>query len=259
MSIKVASWNVNSIAVRLDRLKEFAKRSGVDVLLLQEIKCLNEKFPAETLKELGFIHQAVHGQKAYNGVAILSKHPLEDVVYGFGDDEDDPAARFVSAKICGIPIACVYVPNGQDIGTDKYAYKMKWLKRLRKRLDSTWSPDQPALIAGDFNVAPDERDVYDPKAFERHILFTPAERQALARVCEFGLVDTFRIHNDEGGRYSWWDYRELAFPQNKGLRIDLMYVTPPLAAKCGATGIDRDERKGDKPSDHVPIWAEFTI
>ena len=257
--MKIVCWNVNSVGARLDRVSAFLKRSAPDVLMLQEIKCMEEKFPAEVIRELGYVHQAVFGQKTYNGVAILSRHPLTNIVKGFGDGHEDPQSRFIKAEIGDLTLVDVYVPNGQERGSEKFAYKMRWLERLKSWLDGNIRKDQKFLIAGDFNIAPEERDVYDPSKYTDHIHFTPEERAALAKVVEFGLIDSFRLHHPDGGLYSWWDYRELSFPKNKGLRIDMMYLTPALSSLCVATGIDRDERKGEKPSDHAPIWAELKL
>lgn len=259
LPVKVVSWNVNSVNARLARVVSYLERTKPDVLMLQEIKCQDEKFPSEIFKNLGYQHQAVFGQKTYNGVAFLSLHPIQNIQRSMGDGVEDPQARVLQAQVNGLTLIDVYVPNGQELGSEKFAYKIAWLRRLRAYFDKNLDPDSKVLIAGDFNIALDERDVYDPVRYVDHIHFTKEERDNLAYFLEFGLVDTFRLHHQEAGLYSWWDYRELSFPLNKGLRIDYVYVTDALAEKCVASGIDRDERKGEKPSDHAPVWAEFSL
>jgi len=257
VSFRVISWNVNSVNVRLERLQRLLTRHAPDVVCLQELKCLEEKFPSEEIKTAGY-HFAVFGQKTYNGVAILSRTPLENVQVGFSDGVDDAAARFIVAKTSGVHVASVYVPNGQSVGTEAFAYKLQWLQRLRQFLDNRFNSGDPVILGGDFNIAPEERDVHDPAAWEGQVLFSEPERNALSAVREFGLEDTFRLHHSEKGLYSWWDYRQLAFPFNKGLRIDFIFATPSLAKRCVSAEIDRDERKGEKPSDHAPVIAEFS-
>lgn len=254
--ITIATWNVNSVKARWERLQAFLKRAAPDVACLQELKGVTENFPREALKELGY-DSAVLGQKTYNGVCILSRAPLTDVTTGFQDGVEDPAARFIGATTYGMRIYSAYIPNGQAVGSEKYAYKMLWLERLRKYLDKHESPTKPAIVAGDFNVAPEDRDVHDPKAWEGQLLCSIPEREALAKICAFGLKDTFRKHHADGGLYSWWDYRMLGFPKNLGLRIDFILATAPLWEVCSQARIDRDERKGQTPSDHAPVLATF--
>ena len=252
---KVAAWNVNSVKARLDRLLGFLEREQPDVVLLQELKCEEPGFPYEAVGNLGY-SAAVSGQKAYNGVAILSREPALDISRGIGfSDKED--ARWIAATVQGVRVASVYVPNGQAVGSEKYAYKLEWLKKLREHLDRTESAQKRLLIGGDFNIAPEDRDVHDPAAWRGQILFSEPEKAALQKVCEFGLADTFRKHHNELGHYSWWDYRMLGFPKNRGLRIDFLFATPALWEHCSAARIDRDERKGTLPSDHAPVIAEF--
>lgn len=255
--LKVVSWNVNSIKARLDRVLAFLERARPDVVCLQELKCVDEAFPADALRAAGY-QAAVFGQKTYNGVAILARETPEEVTRGFRD-WDDPASRFITARIRGVRIASAYVPNGQAVGSEKYAYKLEWLGQLRRLLDRVYRADEPLVLAGDFNVAPEDRDVHDPEAWRGQILFSEPERKALADVCAFGLRDLIRLHHPEGGIYSWWDYRQLAFPRNSGLRIDLLLATAPVAERCRAAYVDRDERKGKLPSDHAPVIAELDI
>ena len=254
--MRIASWNVNSIRARLDRLVDYLAARRPDVLCLQETKCRDEQFPYAAIEGAGY-RAAHHGQPTYNGVAILARHPIEDPQPGLQDDADDPQARAIAATVGGVRVVCVYAPNGQAVGADAYAYKLAWYGRLRRYLDRRHAPAEPLVLTGDFNVAPEERDVHDPAGWAGGVLVSAPERAALRDLCDFGLVDTFRQHHQEGGRYSWWDYRSLAFPRNAGLRIDHLLATPPLAARCTAADIDREARKGRQPSDHAPVWAEF--
>jgi len=248
----LATWNVNSVRARHDRLVAWLAKHQPDVLCLQELKVESSGLEALKLEEHGY-RLVANCQRTYNGVAILSKEPLEDVAIGLGDGEDDPQARFVAATVRGVRVLCVYVPNGSEVGSDKYDYKLRWLDRLRAYLDANCDPAAPLAICGDFNVAPEARDVFDPGLMEGDTLFHPSARAALANVMDWGLVDAFRIHEDAAGLYSWWDYRMLGFPKNRGLRIDLILATPSLAARVQGGFIDREERKGKQPSDHAPV------
>lgn len=253
----VATWNVNSIRARHDRLLSWLDRRRPDVVCLQELKVEEARYPFEELRALGY-ESAVSAQKTYNGVAILSRHPLDAVVCGLGDGVEDPQARLVAATVQGVRVVSAYVPNGQVVGSEKWLYKLAWLERLRGWLDRHARPDQPLVLAGDFNVAPTPLDVHDPAAWEGEVLFHPLARAALERVTGFGLVDTFRrMHPDKPGVYTWWDYRLLGFPKNRGLRIDHIFATPPLAERCSGSLIDREERKGTTPSDHAPVLTTF--
>jgi exodeoxyribonuclease-3 len=254
--VLLATWNVNSIRARRERLAAWLASRKPDVVCLQELKCELPVLEAMALEDLGY-HVAASCQKTYNGVAILSRRPLADVEIGLRDgDPDDTQARLVAATVDGIRVVSVYVPNGQAVGSEKWAYKLRWMERLREYLDLRCDPNQPLAVLGDFNVAPEPRDVYDPAAWEGETLFHPDARAALARIREFGLVDAFRLHHDEAGAYSWWDYRMLAFPKNRGLRIDLVLATKPLADRIVSSYIDREERKGKGPSDHAPVVVE---
>ena len=257
--VKIATWNVNSINSRLERLKAFLKRSNVDYVCLQELKCSDEKFPLEAIRDAGY-HAAFFGQKAYNGVAVLSRKPVEILHKNFDDKTADDAARTITVRTPdNFDLICAYVPNGQAVGSEKYSYKLDWLKRGKAFLQRHWKPSDSLVIVGDFNIAPDDRDVYDPVGWKDHIHCSAGERAALSDFVSFGLIDTLRVLDQSAGIYSWWDYRELSFPRNKGLRIDLIYATAPLAAKCAAVTIDRDERRGEKPSDHAPVIATFNL
>jgi exodeoxyribonuclease III len=258
--VKVASWNVNSIRARQERVLAWLQKQRPDVLCLQETKILDEQFPAEAYRELGY-ESCFFGQKSYNGVAILSRHPIEDVRRGLiGPVTDD--ARVLAARIQGVRILSVYVPNGESLQSDKYAFKLRFYASLTGQLvqaRESIAAREPLLLCGDFNVAPEAADVYDPRAFENDVMFHVAARQALKGLVDTGLVDTYRLHHPEPGAYSWWDYRMLGFPKNRGARIDLILATADLAARCRAASIDRDERKGKLPSDHAPVLAEFDL
>jgi exodeoxyribonuclease-3 len=256
--MKLATWNVNSIRAREERLRRWLQASRPDIVCLQELKVTEDAFPIETLRVLGY-HAAVHGQRTYNGVAILSREEPAEVERGFDDGGDEAQARLVTARVSGVRVASAYVPNGAEVGSDKWAYKLEWLKRLRKWLDRRFSKTDPLAVCGDFNVAPEARDVCDPAAWEGTVLFHPEVRHTLEEVRAWGLVDAFRLHHDGPGFYSWWDYRMLAFPRNQGLRIDHVFLSEPLAKRCTAASIDRNERKGKQPSDHAPVLVELDL
>ena len=253
--MKLVTWNVNSIRAREARALAWIDSHEPDVLCLQETKVLDDQFPSAALAERGY-RIALRGQKSYNGVAILSRRPLEDVRIGFADGGDDSESRVISALIDGVRVICVYVPNGQSVDSDKYVYKLDWLARLRRHLDG-YDPAQPLALCGDFNIAPDDRDCYDPVGWAGKIHCSEPERRALGHILDWGLTDAFRLHHEEGGLYSWWDYRMLAFPKGRGLRIDMIYVSAPLVARCTSAAIDRQERKGKLPSDHAPVVIEL--
>jgi exodeoxyribonuclease III len=256
--MKLATWNVNSIRAREERLLRWLGKHQPDVLCLQELKVTDDAFPLLPIQSLGY-HAAVHGQKTYNGVAVLSRAESADVERGFGDGDDDPQARLVTARVGGVHVVSAYVPNGSEVGSDKWAYKMEWLKRLRAWLDRRFAKTDLVALCGDFNVAPEARDVCDPAAWEPSVLFHPEARAALENVRAWGLVDAFRQHHEGPGFYTWWDYRMLAFPKGRGLRIDHVFLSAPLAAKCASALIDRDERKGKQPSDHAPVVVELAV
>jgi exodeoxyribonuclease III len=254
---KVATWNVNSVNARIERLLAFLARERPDVVLLQELKCEAVKYPFEAIEAAGYT-SAVFGQKTYNGVAILSRSPITNVSQGFQDGELDEA-RYLSATVLGVRVASAYIPNGQSVGSEKFQYKLSWLKRLRQHLKRELAPGTPLLLGGDFNVAPEDRDVHDPDAWQNQLLCSAAERSALQAVLATGMQDTFRTFCAEGGHYTWWDYRKLGFQEDKGLRIDFLLANEPLSALCRRSRIDRDERKGITPSDHAPVLAEFEL
>lgn len=253
--MKLVTWNVNSIRARQERALAWVAAQQPDVLCLQEIKVETAGFPADAFRALGY-HAAVYGQKTYNGVAILAREEPRDVALGFGPGDGDPQARLIAATVGGIRIVNAYAPNGQSVGSDKFSYKLDWLGRLRAHLDLRFDRNAPLLLCGDMNVAPEARDVHDPEGMAQDVLFHPESRAALARVLDFGLIDAFRAQRSEAGLYSWWDYRQLAFPKNRGARIDHVLATPALASRVRGASIDREERKGQQPSDHAPVILE---
>ncbi len=255
--MQIATWNVNSIRARKERVLAWLGAQQPDVLCLQETKVTDDAFPRVDFEALGY-HVTVSGQRTYNGVAILSRTPPVDVVRTFADDEEEQEARFLTTSVSWVRIVCAYVPNGKVVGSEKFAYKLAWLGRLRRYLDRQCDPAGPLALCGDLNVAPESRDVHDPAAWQDTVLFHPEARAALRDLCAWGLVDAFRLHHNEGGLYSWWDYRQLAFPKNHGLRIDHILVTQALAARCTGARIDREARKGQGASDHAPVVALFS-
>lgn len=257
--MRVITWNVNSIKVRQERLAGVLERHEPDVVCLQELKSPELPGPvAEDLERLGY-HAAVYGQKTYNGVAILSKAEPTDVVRGFEGDEgpEDDHARLISAMVQGVRVYSAYFPNGGEVGSDKFTYKLAWMERLRALLDARHKSSEPIIVAGDMNVAPYDGDVAKQDRWEGTTHCVPEAREGLKNVEGFGLVDTLHEKHPEGGVYSWWDYRQLAFPKGDGLRIDIIYATKELAKACTEARVDRDERKGKQPSDHAPVIADF--
>lgn len=253
--MKIATWNVNSIRARQERLLAWLQKAQPDVVCLQELKVSDDAFPYEAIRQAGY-HVAVFGQKTYNGVAILSKVEPQSVLRGIPGFED-PQARLLLAEISGIWIASAYVPNGESVGSEKYGYKLQWLQRLREFLEARFKPTDPVILCGDFNVARDDKDVARLDAWAASVLCHQQVRDAMNHLLAWGLVDVFRQQHPEGGLYSWWDYRMLAFPKNNGLRIDYILATASWAKCCTSAEIDRDERKGEKPSDHAPVTAAF--
>jgi exodeoxyribonuclease-3 len=254
--VKLATWNINSIRAREGRLLAWLEREQPDVLCLQETKVEDAGFPVEALRKAGY-EVATFGQRSYNGVAIASKTPLGDVVRGLGDDVADDEARLIAATVGDLRVICIYVPNGQDLASEKFPYKLAWYRRMRAFLDRTARRDQPLVVCGDLNVTADDRDVCAPDKWAGQIHCSAEERAALAGLVDFGLVDLFRQHHPDGGVYSWWDYRGVAFFKNQGLRIDYLLATAPVAARCTSCRIDRDARKGQDASDHAPVIAEL--
>jgi len=242
----------------MPHLLDWLRTVEPDVLCVQETKCVEESFPYQEIHDLGY-HTAFYGQKSYNGVAIISKYEPEDVVKGFPEDAEDSQKRLIAATVNGVRVVNTYIPNGSELGSDKYRFKLDWLQRLRRFFEETCDADQYVLLCGDFNVAPDPPDVWNPPAWEGKIHFSKPERAAIHFVKQWGFVDVFRKMNGDVKEFSWWDYRNWAFPKNQGLRIDHIWTTPRLADKCTRCWIDRNPRKLDKPSDHAPVVAEFDL
>src|SRR6201993_822012 len=252
--MKIASWNINSLRKRQDRLFAWLEATKPDVVCLQETKCPDDQFPALALRAVGY-YSACHGEKSYNGVAILAKAELRDVRPSLCDEVIDPQARVIAATVGNLRVFSIYAPNGQAVGSPAYQYKLHWYHRLRDCIANEQSTD--IVVCGDFNVAPEDIDVYDPSLWRGTIMCSDSERAAFQKLCEIGLHDTLRIHHKEGELFSWWDYQMRAFEKNRGLRIDAVLASDEVAKKCVASGIDRDMRKGKEPSDHAPVWAEF--
>ncbi|MGH2685886.1 MAG: exodeoxyribonuclease III [Actinomycetota bacterium] len=257
--MRIATWNVNSLKARMPRVEEWLGYAQPDVLCMQETKLSDSAFPAMAFQTLGYegVH---HGEGRWNGVAILSRVGIDDPVPGFRDDVvPGDEARVLSATCGGVRVSTVYVPNGRTVGHEQWYRKLEWLERLRGHLDNGCDPGQPMLICGDFNIAPDDRDVWDASAVHGATHVSPEEREALGRLLDWGLVDVFRLHHDDGGLYSWWDYRAGNFHKKMGMRIDLMLATEPLAKASTWALIDRNARKGTAPSDHAPLLGAFDL
>jgi exodeoxyribonuclease III len=255
--MRISTWNVNSLRVRMEHLGRWLAHNAVDALALQELKLADEHFPHEALGALG-LHAACYGQKTYNGVAILSRAEATDVVTGIPGDAD-PQRRVIAAGIGPVRLVNVYVPNGQAVDSEKFTYKLAWLERLRAYLAELLAKHEHLLVAGDFNIAPEDRDVHDPAAWEGSVHVSPPERAALAKIAALGFSDLFRRFEQPAKSWSLWDYRMNAFRRDHGLRIDLMLASPALAARCTACTIDRAPRTWERPSDHAPVTAEFDI
>lgn len=261
--MKIATWNVNSIRTRKNQVLDWLNQHNVDVLCLQETKVIDDDFPRTPFEKLGY-SVAVYGQKTYNGVAIVSQEPMQSCYYGFspivGDDLGatyDEQKRVISAVINGIRIVNVYVPNGSSVGSDKYDYKLGWFEVLKQYLQHLLTDTEIEIcLCGDFNVAPEDRDIYDPTGKENHIMASPQERSAIEEIKLLGFQDSFRKFNAEGKQYSWWDYRTRAFARNRGWRIDHHLLTPGLYKKAANCWIDIVPRQQERPSDHTPVVVE---
>jgi exodeoxyribonuclease-3 len=252
--MKIASWNVNSIRQRYQHVADWVHAHECDILLLQEIKVQTENFPFEYFQDLGF-NVAVHGQKTFNGVAILSKFPIEDVILGLPTFEGDPQARYIEAFTGGVRVASVYVPNGQSVGSEKYAYKLDFFERLRQHLAQQITLDEKFVVGGDYNVAPADIDVHDPKVWEGEILCSLQERLAFKSLLNEGLGDAYRLKYPNQRAFSWWDYRSGGFARNDGLRIDHLLLSHRAMDALEDVGIDNFPRSLEKPSDHAPVFC----
>ena len=259
--MKVATWNVNSIRSRLQIVTDWLQQHQVDVLCLQETKVQDQDFPRSHFAELGY-NIYISGQKSYNGVALFSSKPLEEVSCGFSPivgevGELDVQKRVISGIADGVRIVNLYVPNGSALGSDKYAYKLEWLGLLRQYLQTLQTRGQEICVCGDFNIAPEDKDIYTNKARDKHIMSSPVEREALSQILQLGFQDAFRKFTDEPGQFSWWDYRSGGFSRNRGWRIDHHYLTEQLYQQASNCWIDVEPRKLEKPSDHAPVIVEF--
>jgi exodeoxyribonuclease-3 len=255
--MKLATWNINSLKIRLPHVLGWLAEQRPDVLCLQELKLDDPHFPTAAIEDAGY-HAVFSGQKTYNGVAILSRSTPTDVQIGI-PGYDDPVRRVIAATIDGIRVVCFYVPNGQSVDSDKYQYKLQWLSRATEWLRDEVSRHERIAVTGDFNITPEDRDVHDPELWRGQVLCTDAERAAFRNWVELGLVDSFRLFDQPERTFSWWDYRMLGFQKNHGLRIDHILLSPALARLCERVWIDRAQRKKTQPSDHAPMVAELRL
>jgi exodeoxyribonuclease-3 len=252
----IATWNVNSILARMPSVIRWLDAVKPDVLCMQETKCTDDKVPVVMFQERGY-HCHLFGQQSYNGVAILTRGACETSHRGFPGDDGEAQSRLITTHFNGVSIINVYIPNGQAVGSEKYAFKLGWMRRLREFFDSQYDQTTPVLLCGDFNVAPEERDVHDPRLWTGRIMFSEQERATLEDIKSWGFTDAFRLHTEAGGQFTWWDYRAGAFRRNLGLRIDHIWITEPLVSRSVKTWIDIEPRKWERPSDHAPVIAEF--
>ena len=259
--MRLATWNVNSVNARLETVLAWFEAASPDVAVLQEIKCIDEKFPAEAFERLGY-NVAVHGQKTYNGVAMLSKTPMDDIRKGLPGDESDEQARYIEAVVSGptpVRVIGIYLPNGNPIGTEKFAYKLAWMDRLNRHLRTLLPLEEAMVIAGDYNVIPFEQDVEKPKDWLGDALFQPESRGAWRALQNLGLTDAYMAADGAPGGYTFWDYQAGAWPRNNGIRIDHALLSPQAADRLVGVDIHRDVRGGEKPSDHVPVVVELNL
>ena len=256
--MKIATWNVNSIKARLPRVLEWLAEAAPDVALLQEIKTVAESFPEAEIGDLGY-NTAVLGQKSYNGVAILAKRPIEDVVEGLPGDDDDDQARYLEAVIDGVRVATIYLPNGNPTDTPKFPYKLAWMERLYDHARTLLAYEEPLVLGGDYNIAPTDADVFDPAAWAGDALCRPDSRSKFRAIVNLGLTEAYRArHPNTAGAYSFWDYQRGRWQRDEGLRIDHLLLSPQAADRLGDCDIDRKPRgHSEKPSDHTPVWCEL--
>ncbi|WAC26106.1 exodeoxyribonuclease III [Ancylobacter sp. SL191] len=258
----IATWNVNSVRLRIDNTVAWLKDRQPDIVCLQEIKCQDDQFPREAFEALGY-NVAVHGQKGFNGVAVLSRLPFDEVSPGLPGDESDVQSRFIevvvstsqgAVRVCGL-----YLPNGNPVGTEKYPYKLGWMARLKDHVAARLALEEPLIVCGDYNVIPEAADAAHPQAWVNDALFLPQTRASFRELLNLGLTDALRATTDEPGLYSFWDYQAGAWPRNNGIRIDHLLLSPQAADRLKSAGIDKHVRGWEKPSDHVPVWAEFDV
>lgn len=258
--MKIATWNINGIKARIDNLPKWLAEADPDVVCLQEIKSIDENFPTGVFEDLGY-NVAVHGQKSFNGVALLSKHPLEDVRRGLPGDESDEQARYIEASVSTadltVRVIGIYLPNGNPLGTEKFSYKLGWMERLTARAEALLEDEEPFLIAGDYNVIPDPADCRNPEGWLGDALYQPESRDAYRDLIHLGLTDALRATNGAPETYTFWDYQAGAWNKNNGIRIDHVLLSPQAADKLNSCGVDKHTRGWEKPSDHVPVWVEL--
>jgi exodeoxyribonuclease III len=261
-TLRIATWNINSVRLRINLLIDWLRDIKPDIVCLQEIKCIDEAFPREEIEACGY-NIAVHGQKSYNGVALLSKYPLEDVKKGLDGDDEDDQARYIEAVIsvggAAVRVASIYLPNGNPVDTPKYGYKLKFMDRLIARARDLLTYEEKLILAGDYNVIPHAQDCYDPKVWANDALFLPQTRAKFQELMSLCLSDALRLTSDEAGLYTFWDYQAGAWPKNLGIRIDHLLLSPEAADSLVQVHIDKHMRELEKPSDHVPIWADVRV
>ena len=260
--MRIATWNVNSVRQRLDHLLVWLRDCAPDIVCLQEIKCMDEAFPREAIEALGY-NVVTHGQKTFNGVALLSKYPLEDATPRLAGDDEDVQARFiegiVSLKHGVVRVSCLYLPNGNPVETEKYPYKLNWMSRLFDFTQQRLKNEEPLILAGDFNVIPAARDVHNPAAWANDALFKPQTRESYQALLGLGMTDALRAVTDEPGQYTFWDYQAGAWQKNWGIRIDHLLLSPQASDRLTQVGIDKYVRAWEKPSDHVPVWIDLDL
>lgn len=256
--MRIATWNVNSIRARIDHLERWLSTERPDVVCLQETKVSDAEFPADPLSRLGY-EIARAGQKTYNGVAILARHSITDVTTGLWDASPEEDKRLIAGTVCGVRVYSAYIPNGKSLDSPSYPEKLAWLRRLRETFEKTHDKSQPLVVGGDFNVARDGRDVFDEEAMRGQIHFSEPEHAAIDHLLDYGLVDSFRLKEEQGGHFTWWDYRMAAFRRNRGLRIDYLFVNPAVRTKVREVLIDKTPRTWEKPSDHTPVIVDFEL
>lgn len=255
--MRIATWNINSLKVRLPQVLDWLQLNQCDILALQELKLDNPAFPVEAFTQLGY-NCAFNGQKTYNGVAIISKHPIEDIAYDI-TNYVDVQKRVISATINNIRVICIYVVNGESTHSDKYQYKLYWLDELHAFVKTSLAGHNKVVVLGDFNIAPHDKDVYAPEKWQEQVLCSTPEREKWHKLLDLGLYDSFRLFNQEGSQYSWWDYRKFAFKYGRGLRIDHILINASLKAQAVNCTIDINPRKNERPSDHTPVVLELAV
>ena len=258
--MKIATWNINGINSRLDQVLRWAAAVQPDIFCLQETKTVDARFPTVRIRSIGYDHIEIYGEKSYNGVAIISKYPLTKVAKGFPKDAEDAPRRLIAATANGVRIVNTYFPHGTKIGSDKFRFKIDWVDRLRKYFDKHHKADELVLLCGDTNITPHEMDLWNVRYWATRMHFTKEEREIFQKLKKWGFVDVFRQINDQPGEYTWWDtFRASSFPKNRGLRLDHIWASPPLADLCIDCWVDREPRGWDHPSDHARVVAEFAI